>query len=151
MILWIVIPLGVVVVAVAGSVLLSWRRPELGVVDGRLRPCGLSPNCVCSQGGDELHGIEPLPANDGDDAMKRVKQVMSGLPGATLIDETDGYLRYECATPLIHYVDDVEFLLDRQAGVVQVRSASRVGRSDLGANRRRIEEIRRRYKCSANQ
>ena len=145
MLTWSGITLGVVVLGVVTTVLLSWRRPELGAVDGRLHSCPDTPNCVCSHADDEQHGVDPLLVKGGQDPMERLKQVMADVPGATLIDEDDGYLRYECATLLLRYVDDVEFLLDPQAGVIHVRSASRVGRSDLGANRRRVEEIWQRY------
>ncbi len=145
MLVWLAVILGVAVLGVAGSVLLSWRRPVLGVVDGRLRPCAATPNCVCSHAEDELHGVAPLIADDAPDAMNRVRQVMADWRGAKLTDEADGYVRYECATPLLRYTDDLEFLLDIDERVVHVRSASRVGHSDLGANRRRIEAIRGLY------
>lgn len=145
MLFWTAIAVGVVALWTLTTVLFSWRRPQLGTVEGRLRPCPAKPNCVCSDGGDEQHGVEPFAVTESDDPLERIKQVMADLPGAELIDEGDGYLRYECVSPLLHYVDDVEFLLDRDAGVIHVRSASRVGHSDLGANRRRVDEVRRRY------
>lgn len=130
----------------AGLVLLSWRRPALGPVEGRLRPCGRAPNCVCSQSFDVEHHIDPLPVcGDPAEALQRLRTVMDALPHTSLVEARDGYLRYEFATPLLRYVDDVEFLLDAEEGVVHVRSASRVGHSDLGTNRKRVEEIRLRF------
>lgn len=143
--LWIAIAFGVFVLATATTVLLSWRRPELGLVDGRLRPCPDSPNCVCSHARDERHAVEPFSTSGRGEPLDRLKQVMADDPGTTLVEERDGYLRYECVTSLLRYVDDLEFLLDGTEGVIHVRSASRVGRSDLGANRRRVAEIRQRY------
>ncbi len=140
--MWIVI-LGlpvVVLVAIAGLVVASWRRPELGAVDGRLRPCPDSPNCVCSFDNDEPHGIEPLPG--GEDAIGQLRQALSIMPGVEIIADDGEYLHAECTTPRLRYVDDIEFLRDAEADVIHVRSASRVGRSDLGANRTRVEHIR---------
>jgi uncharacterized protein (DUF1499 family) len=124
----------------------SWRRPELGPVSGRLHPCPASPNCVCSQQTGDDHSIEPLRcAGDPRAEFERLRSVVDALPRTKRIDERDGYARYEFTTRVMRYVDDVEFLLDSQAGVIHVRSASRVGRSDFGANRARVEEIRRRF------
>jgi hypothetical protein len=58
------------------------------------------------------------------------------------------YARYEFATPLLRDVDDVEFLLDAGERVIHVRSASRVGHADLGANRNRIERIREQFSAA---
>ena len=143
MLIWIAVALSVVALGVLAVVLMSWRRPELGVVDGRLRPCGEAPNCVCSCAEDELHAVSPL-ALDNEDPMSRIRQVMAEFPRTKLIEASDGYLRYECASPLLGYIDDLEFHVNGVTGVVDVRSASRVGHSDLGTNRKRIDEIRRR-------
>jgi len=128
----------------AAQVLLSWRRPELGLRDGSLRTCGPRPNCVCSRANEAPHAISPLEF-DGDarDAFQRLKQLVAARPGTELIAETDNYLRFECTTPLMRFVDDLEFALDEAQPVIQVRSASRVGYSDMGTNRKRVEEIRR--------
>ncbi len=76
--------------------------------------------------------------------MDRLKQVLNEIPGVQLVTDDGDYLRAECTTPLLNFVDDIEFLHDQKAGVIHVRSASRVGRSDLDANRKRVEEIRKR-------
>jgi len=132
----------VVLVAILGVVMSSWRRPELGLVDGRLRPCPDSPNCVCSCETDDQHGIEPLTGGDG--GMDQLRQALASMPGTRVITDEGDYLRAECTTPLLRYVDDIEFLQDAEEGVIHVRSASRVGHSDLDANRSRVEEIRQR-------
>ena len=121
------------------------ERPDnLGAQDGLLVPCPRSPNCVSSQATDERHRIAPLTfADEPDTAWARLRAVLSGRADATLIEEQPGYLRLELRTTL--FVDDAEFLLDRANRVVHVRSASRLGYSDLGKNRRRMEEIRRQF------
>lgn len=108
--------------------------------------CGSKPNCVSSTATDEPHTIKPLAfKGDGGKAMERVKAVMKGLPRTKLIEEEDAYLHYEVRTRLMRFTDDVEFGLNAEAGVIDVRSASRVGYSDMGVNRKRVEAIRKRF------
>jgi uncharacterized protein (DUF1499 family) len=71
------------------------------------------------------------------------------MPGATVVTSQPGYLYAEFSTPVLKFVDDVEFLLDQPAGVIQMRSASRLGRKDFGANRKRLEAIRQRFDASS--
>ena len=121
-----------------------FRRPDnIGVVDGRLAPPKRTPNCVSSQAdpADREHYIAPL-AFRGD--FSDVEKAVVAMRGATLIKREGNYLYAEYRTPLMRYVDDVELLYDPQAGVVHVRSASRLGRRDLGVNRKRIEALRSR-------
>jgi uncharacterized protein (DUF1499 family) len=123
------------------------RRPEnLGAHEGKLAPCPDSPNCVCSQAEDAAHRVEPL-AFEGSpqEALARLKDVLASWPRTRIITATDTYLHAECRSLLFRFVDDVEFLLDGSKGVIQVRSASRAGRSDLGVNRRRVEAIRQAF------
>ena len=118
------------------------RPKNLGVHDGRLSSCPSSPNCVSSQVTDGGHSIAPLAFNgDPDDAFTRLKQVFGRRKDTRIIEDSPGYLRVELRTTF--FVDDGEFLLDRSGRVIHVRSASRLGYSDVGKNRRRIEEIRR--------
>jgi len=125
-----------VLVACAGE-----RPPQLGVTNGTLAACPDSPNCVSSQARDERHRIEPLATGDNPDAaFARLVEITRRRSDATVMEQTDTYLRVELRTTL--FIDDAEFLLDREHQRIQVRSASRVGYSDLGLNRRRIEEIR---------
>ena len=117
------------------------RPKNLGVRGGILAPCPSSPNCVSSFAAEERHRIAPLAfTGDADAAFLRLKEVLGRRSDATVIEEGEGYLRVELRTRL--FVDDAEFLLDRARQAVQVRSASRLGYSDLGKNRRRMEEIR---------
>ncbi|NJN74430.1 MAG: DUF1499 domain-containing protein [Limnothrix sp. RL_2_0] len=115
----------------------SGTRPNnLGVTDGALTPCPGTPNCVCSQSDRPQEKIDPLPAV----AMDKLQQVITAMDGATIIEQTDNYLYAEFKTKLMGFVDDVEFFHGGSA--IQVRSASRLGKSDLGLNRKRVEEIR---------
>ncbi|MEZ6064423.1 MAG: DUF1499 domain-containing protein [Planctomycetaceae bacterium] len=139
---WIVgIPV-VMLVATLGLVFASWRRPEVGLVDGRLRPCASSDNCVCSAATGAA-AIDPLRfEGSADDAWARLRTLLSDRQNCTVVTDNDEYLHAEFVTPLLRFVDDVEFHLEPTASVIHIRSESRVGKSDLGANRRRLEELR---------
>jgi uncharacterized protein (DUF1499 family) len=122
------------------------RPGNLGARDGRLLPCPSSPNCVSSQATDEAHRVAPLVyAGSVDDAMNRLKAIIQSLPRTAVITDTGAYLHVEFTTALFRFVDDVEFLADDSAKIIHVRSASRLGKSDLGVNRKRVELIRRRW------
>jgi uncharacterized protein (DUF1499 family) len=119
------------------------KKPSnLGVKDGKLAACPGTPNCVNSQSDDAQAKIEALPAT----SIAEIKKVVDGMEGSTIIEENENYLYAEFKSKLMGYVDDVEFYLDSNANCVQVRSASRLGKSDLGVNRKRVEEIRSKLK-----
>jgi uncharacterized protein (DUF1499 family) len=116
---------------------------NLGVQGGKLAPCPDSPNCVSSQSIDREHSIEPLRyTGSPGDAMDRLKKIVIGMKRSRIITETGLYIHAEFTSALFRFVDDVEFFLDERAEVIQVRSSSRIGYSDLGVNRKRIEDIR---------
>lgn len=128
--------------------MLNATPPSVGVVDGRLRPCPASPNCVCSQETDAGHSIAPLKmSEDAAGSWKRLQQIIAGLPRTRIISVDERYLHVEMTSAFFRFVDDVEFLLDPEAGVIHVRSASRLGYSDLGVNRKRIEGIRASFEA----
>ncbi|MHC4845229.1 MAG: DUF1499 domain-containing protein [Planctomycetota bacterium] len=114
--------------------------------DGRLPDCPGSPNCVTTQAGE----LPPLPF-DGPpaDAMARLRAIVEAMPRATVVESDDTYLHAEFRSAVFRFVDDVQCLLDEQAGVIHVRSASRVGYSDLGVNRRRVEALRAAWSAAA--
>lgn len=124
------------------------RPNNLGVHGGRLKNCPESPNCVSSQAVDVGHRMAPLAfSGDPGQAFARLKEMLARRNDTTIIEERPGYLRVEFRTIL--FVDDGEFLLDDQQRLIHTRSASRLGYSDLGKNRRRMEEIRRRFAMNA--
>jgi uncharacterized protein (DUF1499 family) len=154
---WVLIGLLVVVLAavLAGQLgLLRGQAPQdLGVRDGKLKPPSRTPNSVSSQADlwpthaqHERARIAPLALVGGDGAatMARLQAVIRATPGAVVVTAREDYLYAQFSTRLMKFTDDAEFWLDRPAGVVQVRSASRLGEGDLGANRARVEAIRAR-------
>lgn len=119
------------------------RPMSLGVHDGKLAPCPASPNCVSSQSSDKDHFVEPFPFTGTPvEAMAKVKVVLSTMPRARIVTATENYLHAEFTSALFRFVDDAEFWFDEIARTIHLRSASRVGSSDLGVNRKRIEDLR---------
>ena len=125
----------------------SGTRPDnLGVRDGRLAPPKRTPNNVNSQidrNADAQHYIEPLRyTGDARQAWAALRRVIDGMPRVKVISSDANYLYAEFTSKWMGFVDDTEFYLDEKAGVIQVRSASRLGRGDHGVNRERVEFIR---------
>jgi uncharacterized protein (DUF1499 family) len=141
----------VMTIGLLGMLGCAGERPQnLGTKDGQLVACPSSPNCVSSQAADDGHRIAPLTfSGDPDAAFARLKQILGRRGDTSIIEEQPGYLRVELRTTL--FVDDGEFLLDRSHSVIQLRSASRLGYSDLGKNRSRMEEIRSQFLATENK
>lgn len=131
----------------AGAVLslMSREGAPAGLQDGRLHPCPETPNCVCSEFPGEVAFIAPLMVEgDVGAAWSRAQRVVLAM-GGKISRLDDDYLAATFQTALFRFVDDVELRRDSEAGLIHIRSASRVGRSDLGANRKRVEAFRRRF------
>lgn len=151
---WLVIVLLVLVVGViaAGQAgLLQGSAPDdLGVHDGRLEPPSVTDNSVLSQAAmypdhpqRAYAEIAPIALRgDGPATIAKLKAIVSQMRGAKIIKNEPDYLYVQFTTPLMKFVDDVEFWYDPVAQVIQVRSASRIGKGDLGMNRKRIEAVR---------
>ena len=116
---------------------------EFRVKDYRLASCPDSPNCVCTLNNSEEHAIAPYRYRKTLDEAKAVlKQVFSERSRTELVQEEAAYLHYEVRSLLFRFVDDVEILFDDTSKTIHFRSASRVGHSDFGVNRKRMEEVR---------
>ncbi len=119
---------------------------ETGLGETGLRPCPARPNCVLSTGGDADHLIAPiLYRTDRNSARQRIRRIVSGMARTRIITDQPDYLHVEFRSRIMGFVDDVEFWLPEKEKTIHVRSAARVGYSDLGVNRARIEEIRVLY------
>ena len=110
-----------------------------------LSPCPNRPNCVCSRdGAPARHRVEPFAANgDPAAAFARLKVLLTAAPRTVIVAETPDYIHAACRTRL-GFVDDLECRLCSAGQVIHVRSASRLGYYDFGANRARVEALRRR-------
>ena len=114
--------------------------PEQPGADTVLPPCGMLPNCVNSYSGTGGSAIAPLQATT--EQWQALKRWLAQQDNWTITEETPDFLQAVVKTPLMQFRDDVQLVFDRQAGELQVRSSSRLGISDMGANRRRIESLR---------
>ncbi len=124
--------------------LFAGTQPEnIGVTNEKLLPCPSTPNCVSSQSDDAEHSIRPLSyEGEGEEAISTLKDIINRQERTQIISESDGYLYAQFTSHWMGFVDDVEFLVNENQGVIDVRSASRLGESDLGVNRERIDTIR---------
>jgi uncharacterized protein (DUF1499 family) len=137
---------GAAMAALFGSLFAGTPPADLGARDGRLAPCPAKPNCVSSQSADETHRIAPFPLRGPPlSSMAALARIVAAQPGATIVVQRDDYLYATFATALMGFVDDVEFVVDAPRGLIDVRSASRLGYGDLGVNRKRVEALRAAY------
>ncbi|MDO9503883.1 DUF1499 domain-containing protein [Hydrogenophaga sp.] len=135
--------------------LLSGQRPnDLGVKDGRLKPPSVTRNSVSSQAAQlpdhpqrAYASIDPLPfkAGDAGASLKALETVLGAMMGVTIVEQRADYLYAQAQTRWLKFVDDMEFWANPASGVIELRSASRLGREDFGVNRQRIEKIRAAY------
>lgn len=138
----------VMAIGLSGITGCAGERPNnLGARAGLLTACPSSHNCVSSQTDSKQHQIAPLNfKGNSDKAFALLKRVLDERSDTTIIEDKPGYLRVELRTIL--FVDDGEFLLDREHSLIHIRSASRLGYSDLGKNRSRMEDIRTQFRAA---
>jgi uncharacterized protein (DUF1499 family) len=118
------------------------RPPKAGLLAGRLRPCPDKPNCICSEDRQADAWVEPLTFQGPPTrAWGRLKAALQEM-GGTIQRQSDAYIWATFSTKVFRFVDDVEFRMVAEENTIHVRSASRVGYSDLGLNKRRMEKLR---------
>ena len=129
--------------ACAGSI------PELGLNNDQFVACPQSPNCVSSQITDKKHFIQPIYfTGTRQETQSQLLQILQTLQRTNIIDIQDNYIRVEFASKIFRFIDDVEFYFPAtktDKTIIYFRSASRLGYSDLGANKKRIEQIRQTF------
>ena len=139
---------------VLGAVLLlagCGAAGRLAPAGGPLRPCPTTPNCVSTEARDARHSMPPLPyTGTAEAAQARARAALLAEPRTRIVTERPGYLHAEARSRLFRFVDDVEVMVDSAAQVVRFRSASRLGRSDLGVNRARMERFSARFRAAEN-
>ena len=128
------------------------RPPHvLGVDHGRLAACPDRPNCVSTQAENTDSRLDPIPLSRSlEEARRQIDTTLRSMPRTRIVSSGDGYLHAESRSLWLGFVDDVEFAIDESAGLIHFRSASRVGYSDLGVNRERMEEFRARFEGEAD-
>jgi uncharacterized protein (DUF1499 family) len=125
--------------------------PKVQWVHGRLSACPKSPNCVSSESDITSSRVEPLtfkgpPEKAWNDLKETVREMGGKIEG-----EHDGYLWATFTSRIFRFVDDVELRMVSTDGIIHVRSGSRVGYSDLGVNRRRVEKLRTLFNQKKDQ
>jgi len=119
------------------------QAKSLGLIQGQLTECSKSPNCVSSQTKQRSKYIAPINTSDTPGlTWLMLRDVVDKMPQALLITENENYRHYQFTTPVMGFIDDVELLFDRTGKLIQVKSASRVGQSDMEANRNRVKLLR---------
>ncbi|MCP5514105.1 MAG: DUF1499 domain-containing protein [Spirochaetales bacterium] len=117
---------------------------------GILPPCPLTPNCVSSQSKDSVQYIKPIRYSGmtSDEAFNKMVRLLENEKRARIVKADkgiNGYIHAEFRTLVFRFTDDVEFIFPPDENIIDVRSASRLGISDLGVNRRRVEHIRKSF------
>jgi len=129
--------------------IISRKKPSTGLINGRLRPCSDRPNCVCSEDKELTSYVKPLTfSGNVKSNWERAKQIILEM-GGKIMHEEDCYLWATFSTRIFRFVDDLELRIDKDNGVIHIRSGSRVGYSDMGVNRRRVEDFRARFDQSS--
>lgn len=117
------------------------------MIDGAFAPCAKSPNCVSSQANQRGKQISPMVyLSSIEEAKSLLKSVISDIKRAKLITEEASYLHYEFTTAIGAFIDDVEFYFPSEEKVIHMKSSSREGWWDLGANRRRLKRVKRKFR-----
>jgi uncharacterized protein (DUF1499 family) len=125
--------------------------PTLGITSSQLQPCPDSPNCVSTQATvtDAEHFMAAIPyTGDTTFVMTQLLKVISATPRSTIIKKDDSYLHAEFRSRVFRFVDDVEFYLDDTNKLIHFRSASRLGKGDMGVNRKRMTELTEKIRAS---
>ena len=119
------------------------RPANLGIKGGRLAPCPWTPNCVSSDAADTSHGVAAFRLNaPPEQAWRALRSALESLPRVGIVAITEDYIHAECSSAVFGFVDDLELNLRAQENLISVRSAARLGYSDFGVNRRRVENLR---------
>jgi uncharacterized protein (DUF1499 family) len=125
------------------SAVFTGEIPDLGIQDGKLSPCPSTPNCVVSQGNDPDHAIKPIAYTGSREKTREVLiKVLGVVPRTEIVTQQENYIRVKSTSRILGFVDDTEFYLPEDEPIIHVRAAARLGESDLGVNRRRLEQIR---------
>jgi len=142
-----IIVLSIVILSVAFMFIKNNMTPRnLGVKDGKLYEMPNSPNAVSSQTDDEEKKVEPLSfRGDFEESKAKIVEIISTYKGTEIIKNEKNYIHVVFKTDGMGFKDDVEFYFDETTERIHFRSASRVGYSDMGLNRKRYEEIKSEY------
>jgi uncharacterized protein (DUF1499 family) len=141
---------GAVVLLMVWAAWFAWlshtaTTPQVQLLDGHLRPCPETPNCVSSESVAPQSRIEPLRFKGAPQAVWADLESSIRDLGGSVVEQRDGFLWATFTSRLFRFVDDMEFRMVAAEGVIHLRSASRVGRSDMGGNRERVARLRQLF------
>ena len=124
-----------------------------GLIDGRLSNCPDSPNCICTENKDHTdHYMSPINITEHSDLdfnpFLTLKRIVIDI-GGTIKIENENYIAAMFSSSIFGFVDDFEIRIDKKNNMIHLRSASRVGRSDFGVNKKRIELVKKRYNAAS--
>jgi uncharacterized protein (DUF1499 family) len=138
---------GAVVIAFLSALACHGRPGPLAIPGGPLPPCPSTPNCVSTESTDDEHRIAPVPFTDDPVAAQaRARAALGAEPRTRIVMDEPGYLRAEASIRLFRFIDDVEIVIDTASRTYRFRSASRVGKGDMGVNRARMTRIAARLR-----
>lgn len=126
----------------------SRKGVAAGLINGLLSPCSKKPNCICSENNQDVsHYIDPIILSSGDEmeSFLKIKNTIKNT-GGIFQSEIGGYAAYQFSLSVFGFVDDLEIRFDKENKIIHFRSASRVGTSDFGVNKKRVELIKSLYK-----
>jgi uncharacterized protein (DUF1499 family) len=143
-----IISIVILILLILLGVMMFWKvrksqqtMPDIGLLEGQLKACGTKPNCVSSFSDKNSKSfIEPIKVNNIEVVWDNLN-ILLPEQGFNIVSANKNYIHATQKTALLGFVDDVEFLLDESQGLIHMRSASRVGYSDLGTNRKRLNKI----------
>ena len=118
-----------------------------GLVEDKLTKCPDKPNCICTEfEADATHYVSPMVYSGANisEVLFRLKSKVLEM-GGSIQKESDSYLAATFTSSIFRFVDDLEFRIDSDQKIIHMRSASRVGYSDRGVNRKRIEQVKKLF------
>jgi uncharacterized protein (DUF1499 family) len=111
-----------------------------GLINEQLQACPDGPRCVNSLATNEMHSIAAFEVPQGmPDPVGTMTAIINNFPRTEIIVQNESYLHAAFSSAVFGFVDDLEVLKD--GDYLQVRSVSRVGRGDMGANRKRVDAL----------
>ncbi len=134
-------------ILLTGGMMKMWTPPkDLGAENGKLRDLPSTPNAVSSQTEKESAYIEPFPFQGSEgESIARLLETLDSFDEIEVMKQEPRYIHAVATTKLMRFKDDLEFAVVEGEDVIHVRSGSRIGYSDGGVNRKRLEQIRSRY------
>ncbi|MHA1468358.1 MAG: DUF1499 domain-containing protein [Promethearchaeota archaeon] len=124
------------------------EEKRTGIINNKFKPCPKTPNCVSTMASndDKKHYISPISyISSQEEAVEKIIQIINSLKGTKIKVKEINYIHVIFSTKLLRFKDDVEFYFDDSSKIIHFKSASRIGSSDLGTNRKRMEKIRKLY------